>query len=127
RMIRRRLRQDQSEKRAQGKRIGRPPRDGALSIQAFEIADQQQAEIATGRQPWTAVGRVESLAESFDVPVKVTVLEDLIQSRVERMCRAPWQLVSRHPDRRLLRVPLSFAHRHGDSVVRRIDRVDLYS
>jgi hypothetical protein len=40
------------------------------------------------------------------------LVEDLIQPRIERMRGAPWQVVRRHPHRRLRRVPPSFAHRH---------------
>jgi catechol 2,3-dioxygenase-like lactoylglutathione lyase family enzyme len=53
-------------------------------------------------------------------------VEDLIQSRVERMRGAPGQVIAWYPHRRLLRVPSSFAIAIGDSVVRGIDRVDLY-
>ena len=55
---------------------------------------------------------VESLAESFDVPVEVVLVKDLIQAGVERMGGAAWQILGRDPHRRPLRVPLSFAHRH---------------
>ena len=74
RMIRRRLRQRQSEKLAQGKRIGRPPGDRALRIQSFEIPDQQEPEITSRWQPWPAVIRVESLAQAFDVAIEVVLL-----------------------------------------------------
>ena len=111
-MIRRRLRQHQPEKLAQRKRIRRPPRNRALGVQAFEIADQQQPEVAPGRQPRPAVVRVESLAQAFDEPVEVVLVEDLIQSRVERMRGTARQILGRHPHRCLLRVPPSFAHRH---------------
>jgi hypothetical protein len=89
RMVRRRVRQHQAEKLAQGKRIGRPPRDRALRVQAFEIADQQQPEVATGRQSWSTVVRIESLAQAFDEPVEIVLVEDLIQSHVERMGSTP--------------------------------------
>ena len=111
-MVRRRVRQYQAEKLAQGKRIGRPPRDRAFGIEAFEAPDQQQAEVATGRQTRPAAVRVKPPAQAFDVPVKALFVEDLIQSRVERMRRTPRQVVGGHPHRRLLRVPPSFAHRH---------------
>jgi hypothetical protein len=75
----RRFGQHQAEKLAERKRVSRPPRDRTLGIQAFEIPDQQQAEVAARRQPWPALVRVESLAESFDVPVEVVGVEDLIQ------------------------------------------------
>ena len=65
------VRQHQAEKLAQRKRIGRPPPDRALRVEALEIADQQQPEVATGRQPWPAVFRVEPLAEAFDILVEI--------------------------------------------------------
>jgi hypothetical protein len=111
-MIGRRLRQHQAEKLAQRERIGGPPRNRTLSIQALEIADQQQPKVAPRRQPRPAVVRVESLAQAFDIPVEIVLVEDLIQSRVERMGSTAWQVLGHHPHRRLLRVPPSFAHRH---------------
>ena len=72
RMIRRRLRQHQPEKLAQRKRIRRTPRDRALGVQAFEVADQQQPEVASRRQTRTAdLVSVESLTERLDVAVEV--------------------------------------------------------
>ena len=79
RMIGRRLRRRQSEKLAQGKRIDRPPRDRALGVQPFEVADQQHPKVAPRRQPWPSHVRIELLAEPFNEPVEV------IWSRVERM------------------------------------------
>ena len=75
RMVRRRLRQHQPEKLAQRKRIGRTPRDRALRVQAFEIADQQQPEVAARRQAGPALVRVESLR---------TVLRRTRRSRARR-------------------------------------------
>ena len=46
--------------------------------------DQEQSEVALRRQPWSAVGRVESLAESFDVLIEAVLVQNLIQSRVKR-------------------------------------------
>jgi hypothetical protein len=85
RMVRRRFWQDQTEKVAQRKRIGGPPGDRTFRVQAFEVTDQQQPEVAARRQPWAALVRVESLAESFDVAIEVVPVEDLIQPRIERM------------------------------------------
>jgi hypothetical protein len=34
-------------------RIGRPPRDCALGVEALEISEQQHAKIAIRQQPWT--------------------------------------------------------------------------
>jgi hypothetical protein len=80
--------------------------------------------MATGCQPWAAIVRVKALAQPFRVPVEAVLVEYLIEPRVERMRIAAWQALRCDPHRRLLRVPFSFAHRHRDSVVRRIDRVD---
>jgi hypothetical protein len=68
--------------------------------------------------------RVESVAESFDVAIEVVLIEDLVQPGMERLRGPPWQVVGRHPHRRLLRVSPSFPIDIGDSVVRGIDRVD---
>jgi hypothetical protein len=112
RMVGRRLGQHQPEKFAQRKRISRPPRDPAFRVQAFEIPDEQQPKVSTAWQPRSAVLRVESLADSLDVPVEVMLLKDLIQSRVERMRSATRQVVRHHPHRCLFRASPSFAHRH---------------
>jgi hypothetical protein len=112
RMIGRRLRQHRPEKLAQGKRIGCAPRNRALGVQAFEIADQQQPEVAARWQAGSALDSVEPLAQTLDEAVEVVLVEHLIQSRVERESGTARQVLSRHPHRRLLRVPLSFAHRH---------------
>ena len=74
---------------AQRKRVRRTPRNRALGIQAFEIADERQPKIASGRRSRPTLVRVESLAQAFDVPVEVVSVEDLIQSRVKRMGN-PW-------------------------------------
>ena len=96
-VVRRRLRQHQTEKVAQCKRISSPPGDRAFRVQAFEVADQQQPEVAPWRQPWPALIRVESLAESFDVGIEVMLVENLIQSRIERMRGTPRQVLCGHP------------------------------
>jgi hypothetical protein len=89
-----------------------PPCDRALRVQALEIPDQQEPKVTTRRQPGPAILRIEPLAESFDEPVEVMVVEDLVQSRVERMRGAPREVVRRQPHRRLLSVSPAFAHRH---------------
>jgi hypothetical protein len=104
RMIGRRVRQHQPEKLAQRKRVRGTPRDGALGVQAFEVTDQQQSEIASGRQARSAdLVSVESLTERLDIPVEIRFVENLIESRVERVRRGAWQIVCRDPHRRLLR------------------------
>jgi hypothetical protein len=90
----------------------------ALRIQAFEIPDQQEPEVASGQQPWPPVVGVESLAQALDVPIEVMLVENLIESRVERMGGTARQILRRHPHRALLRLSPSFAHRHRRRVVR---------
>jgi hypothetical protein len=91
RMIRRRLGQHQPEKLPQRKGISCAPRDRTLSVQAFEVADQQQPKVAARRQarPADRVG-VESLAEGLDVAIEVRLLENLIEPHVKRVRRTPW-------------------------------------
>jgi hypothetical protein len=60
---------------------------------------------------WRSI-RIEALAQSFDVPIEGVLVKYLIQSRVEGMCGISRQVLGCHPRRGLLRVPLSFAHRH---------------
>jgi hypothetical protein len=71
----------------------------------------------------SAVG-VESVPECLDVPIEVRGVKDLIESRVKRVRRAPWQvLCATHMDvcsGRRRRWPIAM----GDSVVLGIDRVD---
>jgi hypothetical protein len=124
-MIRRRVQQDQPNKLAQGKRIRGTPGNRTLRVQPFEIPDQQQPEVAPWRQPRPAGVRLESLTESFDIPIEVVLIENLIHPRVERMRGSARKILGGYPHRRVLRAPLSFAHRHRRSVERAIDRVDL--
>ena len=56
---------------ADRQRIGRPPRDAALRVDAFEVADQQQPEIPARRQTRPAHDRgVELATLVFDEPVE---------------------------------------------------------
>jgi len=61
------------------------PRNGTLGVQAFEIADQQQAEVAARRQARSALVGIEPFAQTLDELVEVVLVENLIQPRVERM------------------------------------------
>src|SRR5580765_2436367 len=89
------VRQDQAEKFAQGERIGRSPRDGALGVQALEIPDQQQPEVPPGRQTRSTVAGVEALAQPFHVSVEVVLIEELIQPLVEGMRGTARQVLGR--------------------------------
>jgi hypothetical protein len=85
RMVGRRRGQHQAEKLAQRKRIRCPPGDRALSVQPFEVADQQQTKVAAGWQTGPPFVRIQSPAQPLDEPVEVVRVEDLIQPLVERM------------------------------------------
>jgi hypothetical protein len=125
RVMRWRLVQFESEKAAHAQRIGRAPRDRALRVEPFEVAEQQHTEIPARWQARTAdlVG-VEALAQRLDISIEIGLVEDLIQSRVERMRGAARQVLCGYPHRRLFarrrRLPIAMA----DNVVRGIDRVD---
>jgi hypothetical protein len=52
-------------------RILPPVSSATIGFQVFEVANVQQPEVASWRQPWSTVVRVESLAQIFDVLVEV--------------------------------------------------------
>jgi hypothetical protein len=70
------------------------------------------AEIPLARQPWSAVVRIEALAQAFDAPIEVVLLKKLIQAHIEGMRGTARQVLSGHPHRVVLRVSLPSAHRH---------------
>src|SRR5262249_18048450 len=103
-----------AEKAANAQGVCRTPGNGALGVESFKEPEQQTTKVATGRQtrPPKLVG-IESLTARLDVSVEVRRVQDLIQSRVERMRGAPRQVLCRYPHRRLLVAPSSsFAHCH---------------
>jgi hypothetical protein len=53
-----------------------PATRSRIPLHAFEVADQQQPEVAARRQAGAAVVRIESVAESFDVAIEVVLLKD---------------------------------------------------
>jgi len=112
RMIGRRLVEPQAQEVAHRQRVSRPPRDPALRVESFEIADQQQAEVPAGGEAGPSHHRrVERTTLLLDKPVEARGVEDLVQAHVERV---PWRnrkLGRWDPQRRLL--ALAFAHRHG--------------
>jgi hypothetical protein len=112
RMVRRRFQQRQTEKVAQCKRIGGPPGDRAFRVQALEVADQQQPEVAARRQPWAAFVRVESQTASFDVAIEVVLVEEF-DSAAYRM--DAWRSAADRwspPTSTSASRPPSCAHRH---------------
>src|SRR5216117_3600734 len=117
-VIWRRLGQPQFEKLAQRQRIRRPPRDATLPLNPFEISDQQQAKIPPWRQRRTPHRlRVEALTLPLYKLVEPTLLQQLVQPLVERMCHRPRPLRVGNP-KLFLRLPLlgSSSHRHARSL-----------
>ena len=81
RVLRRRFVEPQAEEAAQGEEIGRPPGDAALRIDAFEVPDQQEAEVRARCQtrPTNPV-RVERDALALDELVGDVRVKHLISS-----------------------------------------------
>jgi hypothetical protein len=73
------------------------------------------AENSAPQQPGPATVRVKS-AHRFGVWIEVMVVEDLIQSRVERVRGTARQVLRRYPHRRLSWMQSSFAHRQRATV-----------
>src|SRR5437016_4641245 len=96
----------------------RPPRDATLPLHPFEISDQQQAKIPPRRQRRTPHRlRVEALTLPLYKLVEPTLLQQLVQPLVERMCHRPRPLRVGNP-KLFLRLPLlrSSSHRHARSL-----------
>ena len=111
-MIGRRRVEAKAHEAADGERIRGAPRDATFGVEAFEIADEQQAEVPARRQGWSSHHRrIESLTLLLGKPVEAGVVENAVQPRVERMARRDWQVGGRHPQRSLL--ARACAHRHG--------------
>ena len=74
----------------QAPRIGRPPRHCSFRLQALEVAEQQPSEVATRRQRRLAdpVG-VELRTLLLDEGIEADLVEQAVQTLVERMARAP--------------------------------------
>src|SRR5207244_4578113 len=95
-----------------------PPRDATLPLNPFEISDQQQAKIPPRRQRRTPHRlRVEALTLPLYKLVEPTLLQQLVQPLVERMCHRPRPLRVGNP-KLFLRLPLlrSSSHRHARSL-----------
>ena len=87
-MIGRRLVQRQPQEAAERERIGRAPGDAAFCVEAFEVTDQQQPEVAPRRQARPTHDRcVEAATEVFDEPIEIVGIEDRAEAHVERMAR----------------------------------------
>ena len=110
-MIRRLLGQGEPQERADGQRVARAPGNPTFRLDPFEVAEQQQTEVASGLQTRPAHDRrIELAAAAFDKLIEGVGVEQRIQPRVERVARRRRQLRGRDPQRRLL--ALSGSHRH---------------
>src|SRR5262249_20270441 len=102
----------EAHERSHGERIGGAPGDAALRVEPFEIADEQQPEVATGRQTRSPHhGRVEPLTLLLSESIEARRVEDRVQPGVKRMPRRDRQLGGSHKHRSLL--ARAFAHRHA--------------
>src|SRR5947209_10017828 len=76
---------------------GAAPFQTTLAVDAFEIADQQHAEVATRRQRWAAVPRrVLRRTLHLHEPVEVGRDQHRLQLVVESVTRRAWQLRPRY-------------------------------
>ena len=106
RMIGRGFVEFDGEKAPQRDRIGQAPSDAAFAVEAFQVADQQAAEVAARRQRGTAhVRRVELLATLFGEVVEAVLVEQLVEPAVKRVGRGLGQIRGGHPQA-LLPLPL---------------------
>ena len=111
RVIRGRRLQPESQEAPHRQRVRRTPRDAALRIDAFEVPNQQQADVATGRQTRAAQHRrVEGSTGVFHEGVEAVGIQQRIQARVERMPRRDRQIRRGNPQRRLFGVAGAHGH-----------------
>ena len=88
------------------------PRDPALRVEAFEVADEEQPEVATRRQTWPSHhGRVERLTLLLGESIEAGGVEDRVQPRIEWMARRDRQLGGGHNIGACLLVRLPIAMR----------------
>ena len=112
-MIGRVLIQTDPQELPQAQRIGGSPGDPAFGIDALEIANQQQAEIRSRRQRRTSIlVRVELGAFGFGKLVELLLIQQFVQTRVERMTGSRGQFGMRDPELLLPLPVLASAHRH---------------
>jgi hypothetical protein len=69
-----------------------------MRVQAFEVADQEQTEIASRRQARSAFVRIEPLGTPRRIRRSRAGQEsDSVARRTERMGGTPGQVLGRHP------------------------------
>lgn len=111
RVVRRPLVQRYPYKLPNGQRVPRSPGDASLTVDAFEVTDQQQPEIDSRRQSRPPHGRrVESLTYPFHKSVKIVFRKKLIQPFIEGMARRPRQSATRNPKLLLVLPPRAHCH-----------------
>ncbi len=89
------------------------PSDAALAVDAFEVADQQAAEVAAGRQRGTAhVRRLELLAALFGEVVEAVLVEQFVEPVIKRVGRSVWQIRGGDPQPFLALPPVASSHCH---------------
>src|SRR5207249_6870783 len=89
-------------------RVSSPPRDPPLTINAFEVAYQQQPKIDSRRQAWPPhCRRIETLAFPFHESVKIVFHEELVQANVKGMARGSSQGAGWNPKLLLVLPPRS--------------------
>src|SRR5215831_12543017 len=119
RMIWRPFIQPDLQKLSQPQRIGRPPSNPPFRIDSLEIADQQQAKIGSRRQrrPPVLIG-IEVSALALGKLIELLLVQQSVETLVERMSRSGRQFGMRDPK---ILLPLSTsasAHRH-ENILRR--------
>src|ERR1700723_4310697 len=88
RVIRRRLTQGNAHETTQRQGIGQTPAYPTLTVDAFEVADQQRTEIDSRHKPGTAhLRRIELPAKTFHTRVELLLVTKFVQTLVERMTR----------------------------------------
>ena len=91
RMIRGRRRAGQPQKTPDRQRVRRAPGDAAFRVDALEVADQQQAEVAPSRQARaTHHRRVEAVTQALHEPIEVVPVEQRRQPRRRTDGPAMW-------------------------------------
>ena len=128
RMVRRRLVQRDVQELPQAQRIGHPAARSPVPSPGLDVAEQQHPDLAARRQipPADPVG-VERRALALDEGIETRLVEDAIQSFVERGTSASRQVGAGHPltstrGARRRRLPIAM----GRSLVRGIGPVDPY-
>src|SRR5207244_2651704 len=113
-MVRRSLIQPDPQKPPQRQRIRHSPSDPTLSLDAFEITDQQRAEVnARPQRRAPVLLRIKLRAPALDKLVEALGLQQFIQPLIEWMPRSRCQLRMCDPQIFLLLPPLARPHRHA--------------